>query len=120
MIKVNESEVKNFMEKYSITYEEARQMWLEDNDVIENEEIEEMTRKAKENVKRYEKDVSKTRKKTTKERKVDTEKGAIIEIVKKALEENGFTIDNVKTETEINFNDGLFTLKLTRHRKKEK
>lgn len=119
-MQVNEKEVKNFMEKYSITYEEAKQMWLEDNDFLENEEIEEMTEKAKKNVKRYEKDTSKTRKKSTKERKVDTEKGAIIEIVKKALEENGFTVDNVKTETEINFNNGLFTLKLTRHRKKEK
>ena len=119
-MQVNEKEIKNFMEKYSITYEKAKQMWLEDNDFLENEEIEEMTKKAKENIKRYEKDVSKTRKKSTKERKVDTEKGAIIEILKKALEENGFAIDNVKTETEINFNNGLFTLKLTRHRKKEK
>ncbi len=121
-MKVNEKEINELMKRHNLTKDKATQLWLEDNGIIENAEIEEMTKKAKENVKRYEKNTSKQRKKSTKERKVDTEKGQILEVVKNALIENNINVTGQKTETEIYFeiNNVNFTLKLTRHKNKEK
>ena len=114
-----EKEIKQFMEKYNLTKEEATQLWLEDNGIVENAEIEEMTQKAK-SVKRYEKS-DKKRKQSTKERKVDTEKGAILKTLKPVLKEFGATNIIQETETALHFkiNETDFTLKLTRHKSKK-
>lgn len=42
-------EITNYMKRLSITKEEAIDLWLSDNDLIENEEVEKLTKKAKEN-----------------------------------------------------------------------
>ena len=114
-----EKEIANYMKKYNLTKEEATQLWLEDNGIVENAEIEEMTQKAK-SVKRYEKS-DKKRKQSTKERKVDVEKNAILEMLKPVLEKYGANNISQQTETALHFkiNDTDFTLKLTRHKNKK-
>ena len=77
-------------------------------------EIKEMTEKAKE-ITRYEKSATE-RKKATRERKVDTDKLAILEILEKALTENGYCA-TIEKEVAIHFDN--YTLKLTRHRSKK-
>ena len=77
-------------------------------------EIKEMTEKAKE-ITRYEKSATE-RKKPTRERKVDTDKLAILEIIEKALTENGYCA-TIEKEVAIHFDN--YTLKLTRHRSKK-
>lgn len=114
-----EKEIKGFMEKYKISYEEAEEMWLFDNDKIEIEEVNQMTEKAKKNFKNYTQG-DKQRKKTTRERKVDSKKAYLLDLCENGL--NGFVkITGRKTETEITFEyEGeKYTLKLTRHREKK-
>ena len=113
-----EQQIKSYMNKLKISREEAEQLWEDDQEDYIGEVGEEMTRKAKE-VKRYEK-ADKPKSKSKKERKVDENKKAILDKLHKALE-TFVKITNVKTETEISFvyNDENYTLKLTKHRKKE-
>lgn len=113
-----EEQIKSYMTKLKISREEAEQLWEDDQEDYIGEVGEEMTRKAKE-VKRYEK-ADKPKSKSKKERKVDENKKVILDKLHKALE-TFVKITNVKTETEISFvyNDENYTLKLTKHRKKE-
>ena len=53
-INIPDAEIENNMKVLEISREEAIAMWLDDNDYTENEEVEELTAKAK-SVKRYEK-----------------------------------------------------------------
>lgn len=117
-----EKEIKGFMEKYNLSYADAEQLWLEDNDELVNDEIEEMTKKAKQNKQGAKADGKrKDRKSTPKERKVDTIKKYLLEKCAECLAKE---IENVsiKTETELNFDykGENYTLKLTKHRKKGK
>ena len=113
-----EQQIKSYMTKLKISREEAEQLWEDDQEDYIGEVGEEMTKKAKE-IKRYEK-ADKPKSKSKKERKVDENKKAILDKLHKALE-TFVKITNVKTETEISFvyNDENYTLKLTKHRKKE-
>lgn len=116
-INIDDKEVENLISKYDLSIEEATKMWLEDNDYLENEEVEEMTAKAKENVKRYEKS-DKERKKTTRERKIDEVKEHLIGCIKCLLEGLGATVQPLKTEAEMHFTfkDERYTIKLIKHR----
>jgi hypothetical protein len=113
-----EEQIKSYMTKLKISREEAEQLWEDDQEDYIGEVGEEMTKKAKE-IKRYEK-ADKPKSKSKKERKIDENKKAILDKLHKALE-TFVKITNVKTETEISFvyNDENYTLKLTKHRKKE-
>lgn len=114
-----EKEIQTFMEKYDLTKEEATQLWREDNEEIQNAEIEEMTKKAKENIKRYEKNTSKERKKTTRERKVDIEKGTILGWFKECLKDRQIE-SRQENEVALHFqyNGNEYSIKLTKHRQK--
>ena len=113
-----EEQIKSYITKLKISREEAEQLWEDDQEDYSGDAGEEMTKKAKE-IKRYEK-ADKPKSKSKKERKVDENKKVILDKLHKALE-TFVKITNVKTETEISFvyNDENYTLKLTKHRKKE-
>ena len=115
---MKEKEIKALMTKYNLTYEEAEQLWKEDNELEVNEEIEKMTEKAKQ-VRRYEKKEV-TKKKAPKERKVDENKKYLLDILHKSLQPF-VKITNEKTETELSFvyNDENYTVKLIKHRKEK-
>ena len=115
MINIPDADIKTFMDKYSLSQDEAIQLWLEDNDYLENEVVNELMEKTK-GQRHYEKS-AKERKASTKERKVDEEKKALLE---KLME--GFEVDSVKNEAEFSFHIGEnnYTVKLVKHRKKDK
>ena len=48
-VHIPDAEIANSMTKLDLSKDEAIQMWLEDNDYCENEEVEILTAKAKEN-----------------------------------------------------------------------
>lgn len=48
-IKIPDNVIDNYINKYEISENEAIEMWLFDNDLIENEEVDRLTEKAKEN-----------------------------------------------------------------------
>ena len=83
--------------------------------------VEEMTEKAKTAAKHYEKAESKGKRERKVERKVDTAKLSIMEIINKALTDNGI-YGTIEKELYLHFSTGGedYTLKLTKHRKKKK
>lgn len=114
-----EKEIKKYMDKLGISYEEAEQLWEDDQEDYIGEEGEQMTEKAKA-LKRYEKADTK-RKKSTRERKVDNVKLYLLELAEDGL--NGY-IENVEYQNEVSFSFDYegehFSLKLTRHRPPKK
>lgn len=113
-INIPDGDIAKLKANLDIDTKEAIELWLDDNGYTDNEEAEELTKKAKE-IRRYEKS-DEPRKKTTRERKVDTAKKKIIDMLASAL--SGFSNLSVKNEAEINFtNDGTnYTVKLIKHR----
>ncbi len=115
---IPDAELEKLEKKLGISRGEAIECWLEDHDYTESEETVELTAKAKQNIKRYEKS-DKKRKSPTRERKVDEEKKHLLSCVNILLE--GMNIQTtVKNEAEISFNygDNSYTFKLIKHRAK--
>lgn len=119
-INIPDAEIEKNMKLLDISKEEAIEMWLDDNDYTENEEVEKLTEKAKE-VKRYEK-ADKPRKATKKERKVDEEKKNLLNLCRIPIEGAGGIVTNVKNEAEFSFTfgDNCYTVKLVKHRPPKK
>ena len=111
-----ELQIKNYMEKLGLSYEEAEQLWKDDQDDFIGEEGEQMTAKAKE-LKRYEKGNISNRKKSTRERKVDSVKKHLLDLAVNGLVEDVQQIE-YQNEVSISFvyNGENYSLKLTRHR----
>ena len=118
-INIPDAEIEKNMKILEISKEEAIAMWLDDNDYTENEEVEELTAKAK-SVKRYEK-ADKPRKERKVERKVDEEKKHLINILVTSLNGEVSNI-SVKNEAEFSFicNENSYTVKLVKHRPPKK
>lgn len=118
---VPDKEVDKLQETLEISIAEACELWLADNGKIVNEEQEEANKRAETSPRRYEQGAL-PRKKAEKARKIDFEKGYLLEIMRKALENEINPSDFwVKTETELNFtyNNSKYTVKLTKHRPKK-
>ena len=111
-------ELEKLEKKLGISQDEAIQCWLEDHDYTESEETAELTAKAKQNIKRYEKS-DKKRKSPTRERKVDEDKKYLLNLLINAVN-NENCIDSVKNEAEFSFifGDNSYTVKLIKHRTK--
>jgi len=117
---IPDEELKKSMKLLDITKEEAIQMWLDDNDYTINETVEELTAKAKKEIKRYEQS-DKKRKTSTKERKVDEEKKAFLDGFRIFAEGKGGIVTAFKNEAEFSFTFGenAYTVKLVKHRPKK-
>lgn len=111
-IRIPDAEIEKNMKILDISKEEAVQMWLEDNDYLENAVVEELTEKAKKNKIKHEAKSDKPRKTTTKERKPDEEKEKLIEIFANCLKNAGFEAEIVNKSKIIEFNVGETHYKL--------
>lgn len=119
-INIPDGDIKKLKISLDLSTEEAIETWLDDNNYTNNEEAEEMTKKAKAN-RRYEKSDA-PRKKTVRERKVDAEKGGLLTAIKTAVETFGGVVSSVKNEAEFSFtfNGNSYTVKLVKHRPPKK
>ena len=119
-VNIPDAELAENMKALRISEQEAIDMWLFDNDYEDNEEVDEMTVKAKA-VKRYEKGDT-PRKATKKERKVDEEKKNLLNLCRVPIEGAGGNVTNVKNEAEFSFTFGnnFYTVKLVKHRPPKK
>lgn len=117
---IPDKDLENLMNTLELTKEEAIETWLDDNDYTTNEVVEELTAKAKKEIKRYEKS-DKTRKAVTKERKVDEEKKAFLDGFRVFAEGKGGVVTNIKNEAEFSFtfNGTEYSVKLIKHRAKK-
>ena len=125
-INIPDKELENLMKTLDLTEEEAIQVYLDDNDYTTNEEVEELTKKAK--INKTDKIVvqSKVEKaKTERKPKENPLKTSIINYLYKFLAENPTLLNvNITNPTKsIDFiaENKHFTLNLVEHRpKKEK
>ena len=119
-INIPDGDINKLKNQLELSTEEAIETWLFDHDYVDDEEVDEMTKKAKE-IRRYEK-ADKERKKVVRERKVDAEKGGLLTAIKTAVETFGGAVSSVKNEAEFSFtfNGNSYTVKLVKHRPPKK
>lgn len=117
-IQIPDAEIAKLQKILEISKDEAIHTYLVDNDYETDETVEELSEKAKKNIKRYEKSGS-ARKSTPKTRKVDEEKKLFLEKMADAAIKCGGSVTNIKNEAEFSFNFGEneYTVKLIKHRK---
>lgn len=97
-VKIPMEEIQNNMKVLDISEEEAIQMWLDDNDYTINEEVEELTKKAKQNGTTKVKAGDKTKRQKTERKPTENPlKQAIIQDIYKFLQQNT-TIYDIKVE----------------------
>lgn len=126
---VPDEEIDSLMEKYDLSISEACELWLSDNDKIQNEVVEEMTKKATKNAVTQTIHGAKGEKKERKprEKKENLLKKEIISAIHYYFSDNNnlnFTIDKIEIENPekyINFtsNGRNFTINLVEHREKK-
>lgn len=106
-INIPDAEIQNNMKLLGISKEEAIQMWLEDNDYLENEIVVELTKKAKENkAVDHGAKADKERKPVKRERKPDLEKENLIEILANCLKNAGYDAEITNKSKIIEFKVG--------------
>lgn len=122
-VTIKDEEIDNLCEKLDISVQEAIQVWLEDNDYEKNEEVEALTKKAKENhvtatvhgivAKRGKKEVH---------RKEDPDKRELIDMLFKALgdAEIGGTISNPEKMIDFEYKGAKYSIDLIKHREPKK
>ena len=120
-IRIPDAEIDKNSRLLGITREEAIQMYLEDEGYIENEYVEELTKKAKEAKISHDAKSEKPRKQTKRERKPDEEKENLIEILANALVAEGFEakVTNKSKIIEFFIEDRHYKLDLIRQRAKK-
>ena len=98
-VNIPDEEIKNNMKILDLTEEEAIQMWLEDEGYEVNEEVENLTKKAKENKTNVRGEADKPRAKRVVERKANPVKEEIIQAIATMLNNYGnLNISGVKVE----------------------
>lgn len=105
---IPDTELEKSMKLLDISKDEAIQMWLEDNDYCENEEVEILTAKAKENkaVQHGAVNANRSRNTTKRERKPDVEKEEIISKLAEFLETMGTSVNITNKSKLIEFEIG--------------
>ena len=117
-IRIPDAEIDKNSRLLGITREEAIQMYLEDEGYVENEYVEELTKKAKEAKISHDAKSEKPRKQVKRERKPDEEKENLIEILANALVAEGFEakVTNKSKIIEFNVGDNHYKLDLIKQR----
>lgn len=126
MLNIPDAEIKANMKNLELSEDEAIQVWLEDEGYLENEEQEQLCKKAKDN--RVTATIHKAgnnraeRKPSTRERQANPTKEAIITAIAKILPELGavnINIENVGKIITFSVNNEGFKLDLVQKRKKK-
>ena len=122
-INIPDKEIQNNMRLLGISKEEAIQMWLEDNDYLENEIVVELTKKAKENkAVDHGAKADKERKPVKRERKPDLEKENLIQMFADCLKNAGYDaeITNKSKLIEFTVGENHYKLDLVKQRPPKK
>lgn len=106
-IRIPDDELAKNMKVLNLSKEEAIEMYLEDEGYLENEEVEALTKKAKDNkAVIHDAKADKPRKQTKRERKPDEEKENLIEILANCLKNAGFEAEITNKSKIIEFSVG--------------
>lgn len=123
---IPDKEIDNLMDKLDLSLAEACEMWLSDNDIVENETVEKLTKQAKENRVTATIHQAKGERKERKprEKKENPLKKTIIDVIFNAICENlvekdKITVTNTEKYIDFSLNGRDFTVNLVEHRKKK-
>lgn len=106
-IRIPDDELAKNMKVLNLSKEEAIEMYLEDEGYLENEEVEALTQKAKDNkAVVHDAKADKPRKQVKRERKPDEEKENLIEILANCLKNAGFEAEITNKSKIIEFSVG--------------
>lgn len=123
-IKIPDSEIEIAIKNLGITKSEAIEMYLEDNGYLENEQVEQLTKKAKENKAVQHKAKSEKPKKETvkRERKPDEEKTKLISLLADFIKSLGYetTITNATKIIEFVVGENHYKIDLIKQNMKLK
>lgn len=122
--KIPDNDIKNYMQKLDITQAEAIELYLSDNDYIDNEEVEKLTKQAKKNksIQHYAKSETPRKPRTPRE-VVNPDKSDIILLLFSILSQNsdfvGVNISNPCKLLEFTYKNKQFKLDLIEKRVKK-
>ena len=124
VLNIPDEEIKNLMDTLELTEEEAIETWLDDNDYTKNEEVEKLTKKAKENGVKIRGESDAPKAKRVVERKANPTKEKIIAILAETLAKQdnlmNIKVTNIGKLIEFTDNEGnSFKLDLVQRRNKK-
>lgn len=122
VVKVDKTWVENTMKALDTDLEDTLLTWLEDNDYLVNEELEELDAQAKINKPKNVVKSTTERKKVVRERKPNETKRDIINILHSAIAENldpSATVENIEKIIVFHVNGQEFKVNLTQTRQKK-
>ena len=124
VVKIPQKEIDNLMKTLGLTEQEAIETWLDDNDYTTNEQVEELTKKAKANgTTKIGARVNVENKKVERERKANPTKALIIEELTKKLKQidgiNQLKVENKEKLITFSLNGNDYKLDLVQKRAKK-
>ena len=124
VLNIPDEEIENLMNTLELTEEEAIETWLDDNDYTKNEEVEKLTKKAKENGVKIRGESDAPKAKRVVERKANPTKEKIIAILAETLAKQdnlmNIKVTNIGKLIEFTDNEGnSFKLDLVQRRNKK-
>ena len=124
VVKIPQKEIDNLMKTLELTEQEAIETWLDDNDYTTNEQVEELTKKAKANgTTKIGARVKLENKKVERERKANPTKALIIEELTEKLEQidgiSQLKVENKEKLITFSLNGNDYKLDLVQKRAKK-
>ena len=124
VVKIPQKEIDNLMKTLELTEQEAIETWLDDNDYTTNEQVEELTKKAKANgTTKIGARVNVENKKVERERKANPTKALIIEELTKKLKQidgiSQLKVENKEKLITFSLNGNDYKLDLVQKRAKK-
>ena len=118
-LEIPDNEIDKMVDTLEISISEAIDIWLFDNDYIENEVVNELDKKAKENGIKHQARSTEVKERKKVERKPDQIKDSLVENLAEILKEYATNIQIVKVGKLIEFDigDDHYKLDLIRQRK---
>lgn len=124
VVKIPQKEIDNLMKTLELTEQEAIETWLDDNDYTTNEQVEELTKKAKANgTTKISARVNVENKKVERERKANPTKALIIEELTEKLKQidgiSQLKVENKEKLITFSLNGNDYKLDLVQKRAKK-
>lgn len=121
-IKIPMPDIVNYMQKLELTQDEAIELWLTDNDYMDNEEADRLSKQAKDNKTNLRADTGERKKREVTKKENPTKEGIIKEVA--AMLENigavNIKITNISKLVEFEMNGNNFKLDLVQKRQPKK
>lgn len=121
-VKIPMPDIVNYMQKLELTQDEAIELWLTDNDYLDNEEVDRLSQQAKDNKTNLRADTGERKKREVTKKENPTKEGIIKEVAA-TLEKIGavnIKITNISKLIEFEMNGNNFKLDLVQKRQPKK